>query len=223
MSASTIGINFRGSLAFVTDGTDEVQTDGFSGGNAYPVTKGGWVQGWTVTFENAADRNASIDRRLAGIGYKTNTGLSQGTYRVDLPAAGSYTIRLALGDDGSAQSYQYCEILDNTTSKLIIDKNTGTAVDEWYDAAGTKQTLANWPGSNAAATLTFATTTLFLKLGTPTAQAAISTLSHLFISQITTPTAALTGTATASITEADVVAGGKTIILTLTGDTWIPA
>lgn len=34
-------------------------------------------------------------------------------------------------------------------------------------------------------------------------------------------TAAVTGTATASITEADVVAGGKTIIITLTGDTWV--
>ena len=37
------------------------------------------------------------------------------------------------------------------------------------------------------------------------------------------PTAALTGTATASITEADIVSGGKTIILTLTNDTWIAA
>lgn len=36
-----------------------------------------------------------------------------------------------------------------------------------------------------------------------------------------TISAALTGTATASITEADVVAGGKTIIITLTGDTWV--
>jgi hypothetical protein len=35
--------------------------------------------------------------------------------------------------------------------------------------------------------------------------------------------AALTGTATASITEVDIVTGGKTIILTLTGDTWIAA
>ena len=32
--------------------------------------------------------------------------------------------------------------------------------------------------------------------------------------------AAITGTATASITEADVVTGGKTIIITLTNDTW---
>ncbi len=34
-------------------------------------------------------------------------------------------------------------------------------------------------------------------------------------------TIALTGTATASITEADIVAGGKTIILTVTNDTWV--
>ena len=33
--------------------------------------------------------------------------------------------------------------------------------------------------------------------------------------------AAVTGTATASITEADIVTGGKTIIITLTGTTWI--
>ena len=36
-------------------------------------------------------------------------------------------------------------------------------------------------------------------------------------------TAALTGTATSSITEADVVTGGKTVILTLTGDTFVAA
>lgn len=38
----------------------------------------------------------------------------------------------------------------------------------------------------------------------------------------TTGSAALTGTATASISEADIVAGGKTVILTLTGDTFVP-
>lgn len=37
------------------------------------------------------------------------------------------------------------------------------------------------------------------------------------------PTVALTGTATDSITEADIVAGGKTVILTVTGDTVVPA
>jgi hypothetical protein len=38
-----------------------------------------------------------------------------------------------------------------------------------------------------------------------------------------TISATITGTATASITEADIVSGGKTIIITLTGTTWIEA
>ena len=33
--------------------------------------------------------------------------------------------------------------------------------------------------------------------------------------------AVITGTITASVTEADIVTGGKTIIITLTGDTWV--
>jgi hypothetical protein len=37
------------------------------------------------------------------------------------------------------------------------------------------------------------------------------------------PAVALTGTATASITEADIVAGGKTVILTVSDDTYVPA
>ncbi len=43
----------------------------------------------------------------------------------------------------------------------------------------------------------------------------------LFQPLLTSVTAAITGTATASITESDVVTGGKTIIITLTGDTWV--
>ena len=35
-------------------------------------------------------------------------------------------------------------------------------------------------------------------------------------------TAAVTGTATASISETDIVTGGKTVIITLTHDTWVP-
>lgn len=35
--------------------------------------------------------------------------------------------------------------------------------------------------------------------------------------------AAITGTITPTATEADIVAGGKTLIITLTGDTWIAA
>ena len=38
---------------------------------------------------------------------------------------------------------------------------------------------------------------------------------------IITKLAGITGTATSSITETDIVNGGKTIVITLTADTWV--
>jgi len=55
-------------------------------------------------------------------------------------------------------------------------------------------------------------------VGTMSAATLAVTLTLAFIPQ---PTAALTGTVTSSITEADIVTGGKTIILTLNGDNWV--
>ncbi len=46
---------------------------------------------------------------------------------------------------------------------------------------------------------------------------------YLSVTYTTSATAALTGTVTAAIAETDIVTGGKTIILTLTGDTWVTA
>lgn len=55
----------------------------------------------------------------------------------------------------------------------------------------------------------------FLETGTRKVPGHFSTVSGV--------TAALTGTAVPTITETDVVTGGKTIIITLTGDTWVAA
>ena len=44
-----------------------------------------------------------------------------------------------------------------------------------------------------------------------------------FVREAAEVLAAITGTVTAAITEADIVAGGKTIIITLVGDTWAAA
>lgn len=41
--------------------------------------------------------------------------------------------------------------------------------------------------------------------------------------ELTGASAAITGTITASVNETDIVTGGKTIIITLTGDTWVTA
>lgn len=58
---------------------------------------------------------------------------------------------------------------------------------------------------------------------TPTNPAGVDTTTNRYsvYATYTATTIALTGTVTASITEADIVAGGKTIILTLTNGTWV--
>lgn len=47
--------------------------------------------------------------------------------------------------------------------------------------------------------------------------------TYTFALRPVTTSAAVTGTITPSVTESDIVAGGKTLIITLTGDTWIAA
>lgn len=54
--------------------------------------------------------------------------------------------------------------------------------------------------------------------GSGSAKSSIGVIVYKFL-----PIIVLTGTATSSTTEADIVAGGKTIVLTLSGDTYVPA
>jgi hypothetical protein len=79
------------------------------------------------------------------------------------------------------------------------------------DGSTTVAATTEW--TTAAAGTTAVT---FDNPGTPT-----NVVIALAFSPTGVTSAALTGTALSSITEADIVAGGKTIIITLTGDTWI--
>lgn len=182
-------LSFRATAGFVTDAVGTYVL----GGDTYPTTRGGFTFGWTSgsagTDRDGADRDATVtDKRLAGIQY--GIGGSQCTFRVDLPSTGNYTVRLANGDTGADQSSskQYIEIFDNATSKLVIDKPTGPAQDHYYDATGVDRTEAAWPGSNApSASLSFATTTFFIQLGSVANGSGYTVLAHL---QITTVAAA---------------------------------
>lgn len=174
------GFNFRATAGFVTDGTNETYVV-FN--NIYPFTQNGVTFGWDVAPSGGIDRNAALDRRLAGIVHMGNTG-TQRTFRVDLPSAADYTIRIALGDAGGAQAYQYLQVKDGTTVRLTIDDTNGTVASHWDDATGTDYTDVTWPGSNTAVQCTFAGTVLNLVIGSPVAQTNSTTISHLFISQV---------------------------------------
>jgi hypothetical protein len=176
----TIGINFRATSGYVTDGAGET----YCVGDSYPTTRGGWTFGWTATGNfDIRDRDSAIDRRLAGTNLQWNDG-TQSTFRLDLPASGQRDIRLALGDTIS-ESYQYCQIKDGTTVLLTTDDSNGNASYEWVDASAVARTQVTWPTSNVAVPLTFTGTILNLILGPPTAQGANhSDIAHLNVGDL---------------------------------------
>ncbi len=149
-------IDFRASAGFVTDPAGGT----YSLGETYPTTRGGVTFGWSAPA-TPRDRNAGVDPRLAGIN-RTESGVNN-DFRLDLPSAGDYAIRLAMGDMDNGSVNSKVIIKDNTTTLITIGPHT-TGVDQFYDAADASYTSAAWPGSNSPVTKTFATTTLIMSL-----------------------------------------------------------
>ncbi len=177
--ATPFGVNFRATLAFVTDGSGENFEAGDPGDLAnYNGTRG---FGYTVAGFNPRDRDAGLDRRLAGTHW---TGLNtQAIYRVDLPAPGTYTIRVACGDAAGA-SYVFLELFDDATSKGVLCTDLTSAAATWKDATNVERaSAAAWVSGNVAITATFASTILLLHLGNGLAGGAGigGSISHLFI------------------------------------------
>jgi hypothetical protein len=177
MSWSTSkGFDFRGSLAFVTDPTNCY----FVGlASTYPTTHtiGGdsVTYGWETAPSGSSDIVASGDARLSGRAFGF---LANGTFRVDLPAAGNYTVNLALGDNNAAQTNQLYSVHD-TASVLQSWGPFNTSQSNFYDAVSFLWSAANWPGSQSpSGTLTFATTIFRLVF---LSTATYSTIAHLNI------------------------------------------
>ncbi|MGI8549039.1 MAG: DUF2341 domain-containing protein, partial [Gemmatimonadaceae bacterium] len=183
-NAVDIGINFRGSAAYVTDGANETYALHF---DTYPTTRGGVTFGWVTYADFNIDRSTTVPPELAGVGEQPNNG-TQANLRIDLPAPGTYDIRLAQGDAVQGQARQYIEVLDGTTS-VLVNSNAGNAGGEFYDANNTKWTTATWPTSNTPKRVTFSGTEVHVKLGTPTADINGSDIAHIrFVSVSGTPT-----------------------------------
>ena len=178
---TTKGFNFRSTLAFVTDGTNEQAVLG----EQYPQTTtiGGdsVVWGWDSNME-LRNRNSTNDRRLAG-----NTFIAAGTvdaiFRVDLPATGEYKLRLSLGD-ATYSALQWCDVRDNTTVLYNVGGGTiTTAANSFLDANAVERTAANWPGSNTQKQSTFSSTILRVVVRA-VASAVQGRITHLEIEQV---------------------------------------
>lgn len=194
-SASDFGANFRDTLAFVTDGTNEIYVD-ISGGFAYPVSANGLNHGWTVHSgsEAAADRDAGTDRRLAGLIQEIETG-GPGTFKVELGATGDWDIYMACGDFSFDPSACQVVIKDDTTTKATISGDPGAG--SFLDASGAIRTAAQWiadsTNGGTKITVTFATTTANFVLGNGTTRANLAHLRLVQVAVATTPRGMLMG------------------------------
>jgi len=172
------GFNFRATSGYVTDGPNET----YVSEDIYPVTRNGVTFGWSSTISDR-DRDSTVDRRLAGLTQRTNDGNIE-TFRIDLEAADTYLITLALGDTSFPQGYQYCNFQDDTTVFRTIDDTNGTAQDNYDDATGVNRTEANWPTQNVQDTRVFTSAIMRVRIGSPGSEANSSTIAHLFLSRV---------------------------------------
>jgi hypothetical protein len=172
------GINFRQNSSFVTDGTGE-NVELQQGANDYPRTT---PQGNTVGWEsgglsiNTRDRNASLDRRLAGLHFNIS---ASSDFRIDLPSSGSYNIRLAAGDNDGPQEVNVT-LYDGTTSLGVLSSGTTGGAAHFKDATNTDYTAAAWPGSNTAVTKSFSTTIARFRLN-PSSSGSPNVISHVYV------------------------------------------
>lgn len=212
------GFNFRATSGFVTDGANETYV---IDNEAYPTVRNSVTFGWNTTTclsvtmgGGSRDRDAGVDRRLAGIHFGSNSGGLSCTFKVDLPSAGVYTIQLGMGDAGGNAQENYITVSDNATPLITFSPLNTLATPTFGDAAGATYTSAAWPGSETAVTKTFATTTLNLQIGGTVSLGTNSTITHLFISQVSAASTSGSVTTTPGTGSISTTAGTGSITFT---------
>jgi hypothetical protein len=184
-----------------------------------------WAQ-----FDGTWDTNPSVDfsattcnsvqglvfRGPAGCTWSENVAISTSTDATD-----PFTItgQTTTGNNGTVTLAGWASADDNTY---------GAATGTGWATPGTAQ-YRNTSGSDQASSYAYKVQAIAGATGnvekSQTANGADTAATFIitFAAALATPAAALTGTITAGVTEADIVAGGKTSIITLTNDTWIAA
>lgn len=166
-----IGINFRATAGYVTDGANET----YCLAETYPVTRGGVTFGWDSSIVgNSRDRSSLIDRRLAGINFTNTVGRY---FQIDLPATGSYDAHCAAGDYSAANGANW-DLRDDATAFVSLVADSVTAAN-YKDATDTTRSEANWPSQEAATNRTFASTTFKLYVRAVAAVGQNNVITHV--------------------------------------------
>ena len=174
------GFDFRNTSTYVSDPSGDTYV---LSTNAYPTQRNGVTFGWVKTsLVQARDRSTKVDPRLAGINYVNNG--SPATFNVDLPAAGSYNLTLAMGDDGYRECYTQCQVqfLDGSTVLATVSGGTTTRATSTMPR-GSNWSAAAWPGSNLSQQVTLAGSRLTVVVGTSKATGDLTPIAFLGVAQ----------------------------------------
>ncbi len=174
------GFNFRATAGYVSDPSN---TTHVLATTAYPTKVGGVTFGWlSVQRVASRDRSTQVDPRLAGVDYANNG--APATFEVDLPAAGTYNLSLAMGDDGYGQCWTQCQVqfLDGSTVLATVSGGSLPA-GSFYDARTKTWTAAAWPGSNLTQQVTLTGTKLTVVVGSSVNSGDLTPIAFLGISQ----------------------------------------
>ena len=208
------GFNFRGTTSYVTDEPyavavlGEITQQNKLNGNGVPCPYF-WV---TSGHLGEANRSTSVDARLAGIN-RVNSLNTTDEFDITLPAAGSYSIGLAFGDDtgnwggaGSGVAFQ-----DGSNSLFSVVLSGLGSAGSFYDATGVLYTAAQWPSSNQEQSVAMSGTTLRVLL---TSGSFLAPIAHIRVTAV--PNFAIAASP-ASLSIAQGNQGMSTITTTVSG------
>ncbi len=191
------GFDFRAAAGFVTDppGATDVLSS-----TIYPmkgtITNYGWSYKANFVTRN---RDKSVDPRLAGVNFVYNG--TPATFYVDLPAPGTYSLSLALGDEGYPQCATHCQIQFLDGGNVLATLVEGpTNLGYFYDMQGNNWSAADWPTNNVSQQVTLVGTQLAVQVGTTQNTGDTTAIAYLGVTQISTgPTFALQGPTSVSV------------------------
>lgn len=179
------GFEFRATSGYVTTGANHAFVNDLV---VYPTvtTIGGdsVTYGWeALTIGNSRDRTTGSPNapELSGICFNDGNLPNPSVFRVDLPATGNYSIRIAAGDFSSAQNVLF--VVQDTNTALITRTEVATGgADHYIDASLVDRASASaWKAGNVAVTKTFATTIFRYSMASPSSGANV--ISYIELAQ----------------------------------------
>lgn len=151
--------------------------------------------GATPAADSRRDRTtANCSVGLAGMMFYTNNTTDYYEFTMDIvDGAGNYDFAAAIGDPSSTDARPEIKVYDNTTLLATIGTTATLSSGHFLDANGVDHaTAAAWNSSNTPLALTFATSTLKIRIGRGDSSSGDTRLSRICLtpsaSSVTRPT-----------------------------------